>query len=103
MAGKVWGPLSYIWPEQWGEIPRDQSLEIDGRADIYSLGLVFYELLAGRRCYTGTTLHELRREHVSTPPLPLDEVVPGIPRGFSAAITKAISKDRSDRQEPQKQ
>jgi len=98
MAGQVLGTPYYMSPEQWGEIPRDQNLEIDGRADIYSLGLVFYELLAGRRCYTGKTLHELRREHVSTPPRPLNEVVPDTPKGFSDAITKAISKDRADRQ-----
>jgi serine/threonine protein kinase len=99
MAGQVLGTPYYMSPEQWGEIPRDQNIEIDGRADIYSLGLVFYELLAGRRCYTGKTLHELRREHVSTPPLPLSEVVPNVPKAFSAAITKAISKDRGDRQD----
>ena len=103
MAGQVLGTPYYMSPEQWGEIPRDQNIEIDGRADIYSLGLVFYELLAGRRCYTGKTLHELRREHVSTPPPPLNEVVPGIPTGFSAAIAKAISKDRGDRQDTAKQ
>jgi len=99
MAGQVLGTPYYMSPEQWGEIPRDQNIEIDGRADIYSLGLVFYELLAGRRCYTGKTLHELRREHVSTPPRPLDEVVPSVPKAFSAAIAKAISKDRGDRQD----
>ena len=103
MAGQVLGTPYYMSPEQWGEIPRDQNVEIDGRADIYSLGLVFYELLAGRRCYTGKTLHELRREHVSTPPRPLDEVAPSVPKAFSAAITKAISKDRSDRQDTAKQ
>jgi serine/threonine-protein kinase len=103
MAGQVLGTPYYMSPEQWGEISRDQNVEIDGRADIYSLGLVFYELLAGRRCYAGTTLSELRREHVSTPPRPLSEVVSDIPKGFSAAITKAISKDRADRQDTAKQ
>ena len=98
MAGQVLGTPYYMSPEQWGEIPRDQHLEIDGRADIYSLGLVFYELLTGRRCFSAATLHELRREHVSAPPKPLAELVPGIPKGFSDAITKSISKDRGDRQ-----
>ncbi|HEU5459158.1 MAG TPA: serine/threonine-protein kinase, partial [Pyrinomonadaceae bacterium] len=40
MAGQVLGTPYYMSPEQWGEIPRDGSSEIDGRADIYSLGLV---------------------------------------------------------------
>lgn len=98
MAGQVLGTPYYMSPEQWGEIPRDNSSEIDGRADIYSLGLVFYEMIAGRRCFHGNTLHELRREHVQTRPQPLVEVVPDVPRGFSEAIARATAKDRGDRQ-----
>ncbi len=98
MAGQVLGTPYYMSPEQWGEIPRDGNIEIDGRADIYSLGLVFYELIAGRRCYQGTTLHELRREHVSAHAKPLFEAVPDVPRGFSDAIARATAKDRDDRQ-----
>ena len=98
MAGQVLGTPYYMSPEQWGEIPRDQNEEIDGRADIYSLGLVFYEMILGRRCFSGNTLHELRREHVATMPRPLREVVPDVPRGFSDAIERATAKDRGDRQ-----
>src|SRR5215213_409741 len=98
MAGQVLGTPYYMSPEQWGEIPRDQSSEIDGRADIYSLGLVFYEMIAGRRCFAGNTLQELRREHVTTKPRPLHEVVPDVPLGFSDAIERATAKDRGDRQ-----
>jgi serine/threonine-protein kinase len=98
MAGQVLGTPYYMSPEQWGEIPRDGSTEIDGRADVYSLGLVFYEMIAGRRCIAGNTLHELRREHVQTRPQPLGEVVPDVPRGFSEAIERATAKDRGDRQ-----
>jgi serine/threonine protein kinase len=98
MAGQVLGTPYYMSPEQWGEIPRDENTEIDGRADIYSLGLVFYELILGRRCFSGNTLHELRREHVATRPRPLHEVVPDVPRGFSDAIQRATAKDRGDRQ-----
>ncbi|HKG58839.1 MAG TPA: protein kinase [Pyrinomonadaceae bacterium] len=98
MAGQVLGTPYYMSPEQWGEIPRDESSEIDGRADVYSLGLVFYEMIAGRRCFAGNTLHELRREHVQMRPRPLVEVVPDVPRGFSDAIERATAKDRADRQ-----
>lgn len=98
MAGQVLGTPYYMSPEQWGEIPRDGNTEIDGRADIYSLGLVFYELILGRRCFSGNTLHELRREHVTIRPRPLHEVVPDVPRGFSDAIERATAKDRGDRQ-----
>lgn len=98
MAGQVLGTPYYMSPEQWGEIPRDGSTEIDGRADIYSLGLVFYEMILGRRCFAGNTLHELRREHVTTTPQPLHELVADVPRGFSDAIVRATAKDRGDRQ-----
>ena len=98
MAGQVLGTPYYMSPEQWGEIPRDGSTEIDGRADIYSLGLVFYEMILGRRCFAGNTLHELRREHVTTTPRPLHELVADVPIGFSDAIVRATAKDRGDRQ-----
>ena len=98
MAGQVLGTPYYMSPEQWGEIPRDGSSEIDGRADIYSLGLVFYEMISGRRPFAGNTLHELRREHVNTRPRSLHEIVPDVPRGFSDAIERATAKDRGDRQ-----
>src|SRR5437879_5985252 len=98
IAGQMLGTPYYMSPEQWGELPDDGNSEIDGRADIYSLGVVFYELLTGQRPFTGTTLSELRRQHISITPPPLHEVVPGVPEGFSRAIARAIAKDRSERQ-----
>jgi serine/threonine protein kinase len=97
MAGQMLGTPYYMSPEQWGELPRDGNSEIDGRADIYSLGLVFYEMIAGRRPYSALTLLELRKEHVSVMPRRLDEVVPTVPRAFSDAIARAMAKDRGDR------
>src|SRR5882672_6428317 len=98
MAGQVLGTPYYMSPEQWGEISRDGNPEIDGRTDIYSLGLVTYEMISGRRPYSAVTLHELRREHISVSPPSLCEKFPDVPRGFSEAIDRAISKDRDDRQ-----
>ena len=97
MAGQMLGTPYYMSPEQWGELPRDGNPEIDGRADIYSLGLVFYETIAGQRPYSSLTLLELRREHVSSTPKRLDEVVTDVPPAFSDAIERAIAKDRGDR------
>src|SRR3954453_2702356 len=69
IAGQMLGTPYYMSPEQWGELPRDGNHEIDGRADIYSLGVVIYELIAGQRPFTGFSLPELRRQHTShTPP-----------------------------------
>lgn len=98
IAGQVLGTPFYMSPEQWGEVPADGSVEIDGRADIYSLGVVFYELIAGRRPFIGLTLQELRREHVNVTPRPLHEVMQSVPEAFSRAISRAMSKDRGDRQ-----
>jgi len=98
MAGQVLGTPYYMSPEQWGEISRDGNPEIDERTDIYSLGLVAYEMISGKRPYSGVTLHELRREHISVSPTSLCEKVQDVPRAFSEAIGRAISKDRGDRQ-----
>lgn len=98
VAGQILGTPYYMSPEQWGEVSRDNNSEVDGRADIYSLGTVFYEIVAGRRPFSGLTLQELRREHVSVTPKPLYEVVPDVPQPFSEAIARAMSKDRDDRQ-----
>ncbi len=99
MAGQVLGTPYYMSPEQWGELSRDGNFEIDGRADIYSLGLVAYQMISGKRVYAANTLHELRREHLYAKPPALSEVVPGVSPAFSNAIDRAISKDRVDRQE----
>jgi len=98
MAGQMLGTPYYMSPEQWGELPADGNSEIDGRADIYSLGIVFYELVAGRRPFSGLTLLELRREHVSVVPKSLHELDASVPEGFSSAIARAIAKDRGQRQ-----
>jgi serine/threonine-protein kinase len=98
VAGQILGTPYYMSPEQWGEVPNDRNPEIDGRADIYSLGVVFYELIAGRRPFVGTTLQELRREHITVMPRPLHEVSGDVPEAFSNAIARAMAKDRSDRQ-----
>src|SRR6267142_4420503 len=82
MAGQMLGTPYYMSPEQWGELPADGNSEIDGRADIYSLGVVFYELIAGKRPFSGLTLSELRREHVSITLPPLHQVDPSVPPGF---------------------
>jgi eukaryotic-like serine/threonine-protein kinase len=98
IAGQMLGTPYYMSPEQWGELPDDGNSEIDGRADIYSLGVVFYELITGKRPFSGVTLSELRRQHTSITPPSLHEVDASVPEGFSQAIARAIAKDRSQRQ-----
>ncbi|HEX3085269.1 MAG TPA: DUF4384 domain-containing protein, partial [Pyrinomonadaceae bacterium] len=92
------GTPYYMSPEQWGELPDDGNHEIDGRADIYSLGVVIYELIAAKRPFSGFSLPELRRQHTSLTPPPLHELDPGVSQAFSDAVARAIAKDRSGRQ-----
>ena len=99
IAGQMLGTPYYMSPEQWGELPEDGNSDIDGRADIYSLGVVIHEIIAGRRPFSGLTLAELRREHISVTPPPLHDVAPNVPEAFSRAIARSIAKDRSRRQE----
>src|SRR5207302_4873971 len=79
IAGQMLGTPYYMSPEQWGELPPDGNSEIDGRADIYSLGVVLYEIVAGARPFKGMTLPELRREHIAVTPPPLNQVASNIP------------------------
>src|SRR5213594_2140179 len=83
IAGQMLGTPYYMSPEQWGELPADGNAEIDGRADIYSLGIVLHEIISGQRPFSGVTLLELRRQHVSETPKPLHEVDPAVPPEFS--------------------
>jgi serine/threonine protein kinase len=96
-AGQLLGTPYYMSPEQWGELPRDGVAEVDGRTDIYSLGVIAYELVAGRKPLNATTLAELRQKHVSEQPPPLEEVAPGVSREFGRAVARATAKDRADR------
>src|SRR2546423_836915 len=98
VAGQILGTPYYMSPEQWGEVPRDMNPEIDGRADIYSLGNVFYEIIAGQKPFNANSLAELRKQHISVLPQPLHEVFPEIPEAFSRAVERAMAKDRGDRQ-----
>jgi serine/threonine-protein kinase len=98
IAGQMLGTPYYMSPEQWGELPDDGNAEIDGRADIYSLGVVLYEIVAGTRPFKGFTLAELRREHIQVTPPPLHEINPAVSQAFSNVIARAIAKDRSQRQ-----
>jgi hypothetical protein len=98
VAGQMLGTPYYMSPEQWGELPDDGNHEIDGRADIYSLGVVIYELIAAKRPFSGFSLPELRRQHTSLTPPPLHELDPSVSQAFSDAVARAIAKDRSGRQ-----
>ncbi len=97
-SGQFLGTPYYMAPEQWGEMPRDMNEEIDGRADIYSLGVVVYEMTAGVLPFQQSSLVALRRAHCKERARPLEEVLETVPPAWSRSVERAMSKDRSDRQ-----
>lgn len=97
VAGQILGTPYYMSPEQWGELQRDGNPEIDGRADIYSLGVILFELVAGQKPLGGKTVSELRHKHVAAPLPALSAVASDVPEAFSRAVERALAKDRNDR------
>lgn len=90
-ADVVWGSPLYFSPEQArGEAPAPAS-------DVYSLGVVMYELLSGTTPFTATTADELARLHVSARPIPIREYIPEIPTALEEIITKVLSKEPAAR------
>jgi PAS domain S-box-containing protein len=87
------GTLAYIAPEQTGRMNRS----VDSRSDLYSLGIVFYQMLTGSLPFTATDPMEWVHCHVARRSVPPAERVPGIPAVLSAIIMKLLSKGAEDR------
>ncbi|WP_434426400.1 AAA family ATPase [Nannocystis pusilla] len=85
--------LPYTSPEQTGRMNRS----VDYRTDMYSLGIVFYELLAGRRPFEATDPLELMHAHMAVRPVPPAQLDPAVPAALCAITTKLLSKNAEDR------
>ncbi len=90
-ASTVFGTAAYLAPEQ------AQGLRVDGRADVYALGVVLYEMLAGRVPFRADTALAVASKHVLERPEPPSAVRPGIPTGLEAVALRALEKDPGDR------
>ncbi|HWQ47251.1 MAG TPA: protein kinase, partial [Longilinea sp.] len=85
------GTPEYMSPEQ------GQGLPVDGRTDVYSLGIVFYEMVAGRKPFRADTPLAVLYKHVNEPLPPIRQYVPHIPNQVESLITVALAKDPASR------
>jgi len=92
-AGVLCGTPEYVSPEQ------AHGRELDGRSDIYAIGVVLYELLTGRVPFTGPSMLDVLVAHANEPPAPMAKQRPSstIPYGVERAVLRALSKAPDDR------
>jgi serine/threonine protein kinase len=97
MTGMVVGTPLYMSPEQF--MGKKAGEEIDGRTDLYSLGVVLYQMVTAQLPFEGDTLYSLMMQHVEGAVRPPHELVPElhIPESLSQVILKSIDKAREQR------
>ena len=90
--GLVVGTPAYMAPEQaLGDA------ETDHRADLYALGLVAYEVLAGATPFSGRTVQELTAAHLTKPPTPIGVLRPDVPSALASLVMQLLSKAPAER------
>ena len=85
------GTISYMSPEQ------SRGLELDARTDIWSIGVVLYEMVAGRTPFQGATLGDVMTCVLDREPPPLVRYAPEVPAELERIIKKALAKDTEER------
>jgi DNA-binding beta-propeller fold protein YncE len=91
MTGTTVGTPLYMAPEQI------EGAKVDGRADIYALGAVMYEMVTNRPPFTGGDAVSIAFKHVHSAPQPPRELREDLPRDWEALILKALAKNPADR------
>ncbi len=90
-TGVVLGTPSYMSPEQV------VGKKVDGRSDLFSAGVMLYELLSGKKPFTGDSIATLMYNIANQPHPPLKEVVPGIPECCAVIVDRFLAKDLDKR------
>ena len=90
-TGAVMGTATYFSPEQ------AQGYGVDPRSDVYSLGVVLYEMVTGKPPFAGDNPVTIAYKHVREQPVPPREINPAIPAAFEAIVLQAMAKDPDER------
>ena len=90
-VGSVMGTATYFSPEQ------AEGAAVDGRSDVYSLGVVLYEMLVGRPPFVGDTPVEVSSQHVHNAVPPMTQFSANVPKDLEAIVMEALGKSPSNR------
>src|SRR5205085_1372867 len=90
-VGSIIGTAQYLSPEQAKGAPVDQ------RSDVYSVGIVLYEMLTGQVPFTGDTPLEIAMKHLSEIPRPPSELRPEVPHDLDSVVLRVLAKDPAER------